>query len=166
MIIGIIEGTYSTFISSFIVLEWTNMRDRQRKKRDIGRFGVHGPSKPIEHKPAGALALARSVPAREEVGGAAAPGGILAAAPGGILAGGEAQEGLVAGQLAAEPQATAAAPGGILAAAPGGISAAAPGGILAAGPLPAAAPRTPGNLTAYPGQQGSRKNKKHKKRHH
>jgi len=51
-------------------------------------------------------------------------------------------------------------------AAPGGISAAAPGGILAAGPLPAAAPRTPGNLTAYPGQQGSRKNKKHKKRHH
>ena len=158
MIVGILEGTYSTFISSFIVLEWTSMRDRQRKKRDMDRFGVHGPSKPIEQKPAVTLALARAVPAVGEAGGTAAPGGISEEE--------EAQEGLAAGQLAAEPQATAAAPGGILAAAPGGILAAAPGGILVAGPKPASALRTPGNLTAYPGQQGSRKNKKHKKRHH
>ena len=142
MIIGIIEGTYSTFISSFIVLEWTNMRDRQRKKRDIGRFGAHGLSKPIEHKTAMTLALSRAVPAAEDDGGEEE----------------EAQEGPATGQRPPAPQATAAAPGG--------ISAAAPGGISAAGPLPAPAPRTPGNLTTYPGQQGSRKNKKHKRRHH
>ena len=29
MIVGIVEGTYSTFISAFIVIEWTKWRDRQ-----------------------------------------------------------------------------------------------------------------------------------------
>jgi preprotein translocase subunit SecF len=40
MIIGIVEGTYSTFISSFIVLEWTNMRERSRKRRELVKYGI------------------------------------------------------------------------------------------------------------------------------
>jgi preprotein translocase subunit SecF len=40
MIVGIIEGTYSTFISAFIVIEWSRFRDKRRKSRDQEKFGV------------------------------------------------------------------------------------------------------------------------------
>ena len=40
MIIGILEGTYSTFISSFIVLEWTKMSDRRHKRLEMEKYGV------------------------------------------------------------------------------------------------------------------------------
>jgi preprotein translocase subunit SecF len=40
MIVGIIEGTYSTiFIASPIVLEWENMRERRRKRREREKYG-------------------------------------------------------------------------------------------------------------------------------
>ena len=40
MIVGIFEGTYSTvFIASPIVLEWENMRERRRKRREREKYG-------------------------------------------------------------------------------------------------------------------------------
>ncbi len=44
MMIGIAEGTYSTFISSFIVLWWTNLTDKRRKRREMEKYGI-GPQK-------------------------------------------------------------------------------------------------------------------------
>jgi hypothetical protein len=42
MIVGIIEGTYSTvFIASPIVLEWENAAARRRKRRELVKYGVH-----------------------------------------------------------------------------------------------------------------------------
>lgn len=43
MIIGIVEGTYSTFISAFIVIEWSNWRDRRTRKRDMEKYGIAAP---------------------------------------------------------------------------------------------------------------------------
>ncbi len=37
MIVGILEGTYSTFISAFIVIEWTAASERRRKRREGAR---------------------------------------------------------------------------------------------------------------------------------
>jgi preprotein translocase subunit SecF len=40
MLVGLVEGTYSTFISSFIVIEWTRIMERRRTRRDMTRFGI------------------------------------------------------------------------------------------------------------------------------
>ncbi|HVO37596.1 MAG TPA: protein translocase subunit SecF, partial [Spirochaetia bacterium] len=47
MIVGIVEGTYSTFISSFIVLEWTRAQDRRRQSRELQKYGIHAAPKPV-----------------------------------------------------------------------------------------------------------------------
>ena len=52
MIVGIVEGTYSTFIASFVVLEWTRAMDRRRKKRDMDKYGIGSAAEPLELKPA------------------------------------------------------------------------------------------------------------------
>lgn len=55
MLVGIIEGSYSTiFIASPIVLEWENFMERRRKKRDKQRFGI------------GTVETAKAVEAEEE----------------------------------------------------------------------------------------------------
>ncbi len=40
MLFGIVEGTYSTFISSFLVLQWTNWADKRRKRRELEKYGM------------------------------------------------------------------------------------------------------------------------------
>jgi preprotein translocase subunit SecF len=40
MIVGIVEGTYSTFISAFIVIEWMAWRDRVHKKTELTKYGI------------------------------------------------------------------------------------------------------------------------------
>jgi preprotein translocase subunit SecF len=48
MIVGIIEGTYSTvFIASPIVLEWENAMSRRRKRRELAKYGIHEKVKPV-----------------------------------------------------------------------------------------------------------------------
>jgi preprotein translocase subunit SecF len=47
MIVGIVEGTYSTiFIASPIVLEWETFMSRRRKKRELEKYGIHEHAKP------------------------------------------------------------------------------------------------------------------------
>ncbi len=47
MIVGIVEGTYSTiFIASPIVLEWETFMSRRRKKRELVKYGIHEHAKP------------------------------------------------------------------------------------------------------------------------
>jgi len=47
MIVGIVEGTYSTvFIASPIVLEWENAMTKRRKRRELEKYGVHDHAKP------------------------------------------------------------------------------------------------------------------------
>jgi preprotein translocase subunit SecF len=131
MIVGIVEGTYSTFISSFIVLEWTNMRDRQRKKREADKYGIGS-----GEEPHGAKAIESAVPAPMAEESAEADG--EEAAP----------EGVAPGQIATEPAAAMA------------------GATAAPGMQPQPAPQRPSSFSAFPGQPGSRKNKKHRRRHH
>ena len=40
MIVGIVEGTYSTFISAFIVIEWTKWREGKRKTSELKKYGI------------------------------------------------------------------------------------------------------------------------------
>jgi preprotein translocase subunit SecF len=48
MIVGIVEGTYSTvFIASPIVLEWENLMTRRRKRRELEKYGIHEHAKPV-----------------------------------------------------------------------------------------------------------------------
>jgi preprotein translocase subunit SecF len=46
MIVGIIEGTYSTFISAFIVIEWSNWRDRKRTAGELSKYGIVASQRP------------------------------------------------------------------------------------------------------------------------
>jgi len=47
MIVGILEGTYSTvFIASPIVLEWENAMSRRRKRRELEKYGIRDHEKP------------------------------------------------------------------------------------------------------------------------
>jgi preprotein translocase subunit SecF len=116
MIVGIVEGTYSTFISAFIVIEWVNFRDRKRKQTAEDKFG--GPGVDVNGKAVEAIAEIAEPEDGEAVEGALAP---------------------VAGQLAAE----------------------------SAGAAPQVAPAAAAaNAQPFLGQSGSRKQKKHKRRHH
>jgi hypothetical protein len=47
MIVGILEGTYSTvFIASPIVLEWENAMASRRKRRELQKYGIRDHEKP------------------------------------------------------------------------------------------------------------------------
>jgi preprotein translocase subunit SecF len=118
MIVGIVEGTYSTFLSAFFVIEWTRWREGKRKATELKKYGLGGSEKPLLESDADEAA--------EEEQEETAEGPASAMVP---------------GQLAAE---TAGAP-------------------AAAGQpaQPAVAANVP-----FPGQTGSRKHKKHRRRHH
>jgi preprotein translocase subunit SecF len=42
MIVGIVEGTYSTFLSSFFVIEWINWREKSHKDSTLRKWGIIG----------------------------------------------------------------------------------------------------------------------------
>ncbi len=138
MIIGILEGTYSTFISSFIVLEWTKMSDRRHKRLEMEKYGV------TEHQARLTPVLAEGafVDAQEEP---------------------EQEEEAAVTSVQSAPQ-------------PVGVSqpvsgASADAAVQAApGPSPSsqgqAVAQHAGVAPSLFGHSGSRKNKKHKRRHH
>ncbi len=150
MIVGILEGTYSTFISSFIVLEWTRFTDRRHKRREMERYGVSAGERPVAE-----TVLAADGPFVEEEPEAVADE--------------EPEEETVESprQNAAEPVASAQP-----AAAQG-----APAGVGVQSPAQQGQPAVQGShgqqmaprvgpAPALFGHSGSRKNKKHKRRHH
>jgi preprotein translocase subunit SecF len=101
MIVGIIEGTYSTvFIASPIVLEWENAASRRRKRRELVKYGVHDHAKPapveepeveeetdVDEAVALPAATPAPYPAAAPIEPAAAPATSLATAPGPEAAG-------------------------------------------------------------------------------
>jgi preprotein translocase subunit SecF len=138
MIVGIVEGTYSTFISAFIVIEWTNWRDKVRKTGDMKKYGIAEPGRPAE-------------------------GRVVEASVG--------EEEATEDEGAEEEEALVAEPAGLTNAAPGaqspdGGQPSAAGSQAPAGQPVAAASAVAGNVGALLGHSGSRKNKKHKRRHH
>jgi preprotein translocase subunit SecF len=40
LLVGLVEGTYSTFVSAFIALEWMRLMDKRRKKKEATKYGV------------------------------------------------------------------------------------------------------------------------------
>ena len=121
MIVGIVEGTYSTFISAFIVIEWTRWREGKRKAGELKKYGIGSSERPLHES-----VLEEEAAAEEQERQTA-----------------EGPAGLVPGQLAAE------IPSG--------------GAPVAAGqPAPSAVAAN----VPFPGQTGSRKHKKHRRRHH
>src|SRR5271157_2178201 len=47
MIVGIVEGTYSTFISAFIVIEWTKWREGKHRTGELKKYGIGASEKPL-----------------------------------------------------------------------------------------------------------------------
>jgi preprotein translocase subunit SecF len=130
MIVGIVEGTYSTFISAFIVIEWSKWRSGQRTTGELKKYGIGAGQKPM-------MEDAVDEVAEEE------PAEAVAFAPGPVAG---------TGQLALETPGASGMP-------EAGQQA------QAAGQEPA--PRAVAPVTtAFPGQTGTRKHKKHKRRHH
>jgi preprotein translocase subunit SecF len=120
MIVGIVEGTYSTFISAFIVIEWTRWREGKRKTGELKKYGIDASEKPS------------ALPAPQKPAEVEEP----------EQEGEEVPAGFVPGQLAAETSGGPAPSDGNQ-------------------PAPSAPPPA-----LFPGQTGSRKHKKHKRRHH
>ena len=141
MIVGILEGTYSTFISAFFVIEWVNGRDRRRKSGDLAKYGIMATEKPVAPETA------------EEEAEEGEPGEALL--PDGEFAPEAAAAAVVAGPAPSAVGPTAVGPTAVAPEAP------AAGVAGAAGTRPAA----PVNL-AFPGNTGSRKHKKHRRHHH
>ncbi len=134
MIVGILEGTYSTFISAFIVIEWTRWREGKRKTGELKKYGIGASEKPL------AVTVVEEAAVEEpEADVEEAPAGF---APESAVGG--------AGALAVETPS-----GGAPVAAAQAVSA-------PVNPRLSAAPAS----VAFPGQTGTRKHKKHKRRHH
>ena len=145
MIVGIVEGTYSTFISAFFVIEWVNWRERRRKTDTLAKYGITATEKPM---PVLAVEADAEMPEDE---------------------GEEVPEGFVPGELAAEAPGADAVP--VTAVGPSAAGASAvQSGASASGQGPqgaASAPRPVAPLNVpFPGQTGSRKHKKHRRHHH
>ena len=127
MIVGIVEGTYSTFISAFIVIEWTKWRAGKRTTGELKKYGIGAGQHPVTAHVVEEEAEEESV---EPV--AVVPGQLAMETP----------SGTAGTSVEAQPaQAVGSAPGT---------------------PHVGASPVN----TAFPGQTGTRKHKKHKRRHH
>ena len=157
MIVGILEGTYSTFISAFIVIEWTTIAERRRKRREGAKYGIAttaAPTLAVAGAPSGPGGLAAAAKAEAaELANAQDPETV----PGAFATEAQLESGTAVGEAPAE---------GALPA--DGTAASEPAGS-AAGPNAGAAPARPAaqpNVMTFPGSQGSRKHKKHRKRHH
>jgi preprotein translocase subunit SecF len=147
MIVGILEGTYSTFISAFFVIEWVNWRERRKKSDTLAKYGITTAEKPELVAAAAEAEAEFTEDEGEELPEGFVPGALAAEAPGvgavPVTAGASAQPAVPAGQA------------GTAAASVGGTQGAAPGA------RPAASANTP-----FPGQTGSRKHKKHRRHRH
>jgi len=143
MIVGIVEGTYSTFISAFMVIEWSNWRDRRTKKRDMEKYGISAPQPKLVPAPVGApLAEVEEEAEVETDEEAEEPGAQQLSEPAGGSQPVSQAPGNAAAQAFSQSQAAA----------------------TVTQPHPDAARPAPG--PALFGHSGSRKNKKHKRRHH
>jgi preprotein translocase subunit SecF len=146
MIVGIVEGTYSTFFSAFLVIEWVNWRDRRKKSDTLAKYGIT-----VAERPHPILAAEAEAELPEDEGE-------------------EVPEGFVPGELAAEAPGAGAVPVTAVGPSAAGASAVQEGASAAAnGPQGAASPSprpaAPLNVP-FPGQTGSRKHKKHRRHHH
>jgi len=77
LLVGTIEGTYSTFISNFMVCEWEVFSTKRRKRLDRTKYGIKEKVVQVEEKPAeevAADAQADSVMQAGDVLGLASPG--------------------------------------------------------------------------------------------
>ncbi|HET6488029.1 MAG TPA: protein translocase subunit SecF [Spirochaetia bacterium] len=157
MIVGIAEGTYSTFISAFIVIEWTTARDRRRKSAELGRYGISEKSGAAEGK----LAMAGAV---------AASGAPMVTAQ--VAAAEEAEESVEdeaegADGAVREPAADGRPTDADTPTGDGdGAQATTPAGGQSGQPTAGQTVARPANVMAFPGNTGSRKHKKHRRRHH
>lgn len=159
MIVGILEGTYSTFISAFIVIEWTTAAERRRKRREGVKYGIASTAAPaIAGAPTSGFVAAVPDKLEDEQEPEAVPGAFATEAE---LEAGAPSAGATTdaaapgnGQPAGSPQPVAAQPAG-----------AQPVGQPGAQPQPRPASGQP-NVLLFPGSQGSRKHKKHRRRHH
>src|SRR5271157_1882118 len=137
MIVGIVEGTYSTFISAFIVIEWTKWREGKRKTGELKKYGIGASEKPLLASVKEEAEVEEPEPDAEE-----APAGFVPESASGAV-----------GAMATET------PGGRV---PLSLAAAQPAGEAPSSPRVSAASAN----VAFPGQTGSRKHKKHRRRHH
>ena len=138
MIVGIVEGTYSTFISAFIVIEWTKWREGKRKTGELAKYGIGASAR----SPSAASAVEEEAEAEEQEPDAEeAPVAFAAGARSGRRAGSPWRP--AGGAAAPRPPAAAVV-------------------IDPRRPRVGAAPVN----VAFPGQTGPRKHKKHRRRHH
>jgi preprotein translocase subunit SecF len=177
MIVGIVEGTYSTFISSFIVLEWNNMRERQRKRREMDRYGIHKEEKKPEPRLAQAEIAAEEgqeftetassesaeIPRRSE--SAEIPRRTEWEQE--TAVGESAVKPVAASRVASDSAVTGSAVPASAPAAGAGASAGPQTGPVPLSPQAQQRPAAQGaGAVMFPGHSGSRKHKKHKRRHH
>ncbi|GEM_PF-266732 len=143
MIVGIVEGTYSTFISAFMVIEWSRWRDQRSKKRDMEKYGIAAPQPKLVPAPVGAplaeVEEEAEVDTEEE---AEEPGAEPVSEPVGASQPVSQAPGNAAAQASSQGQPAA----------------------TVTQPHPDAA--RPAPAPSLFGHSGSRKNKKHKRRHH
>jgi hypothetical protein len=150
MIVGVVEGTYSTFFSAFLVIEWVNWRDRRRKSDTLARYGIIAGEKPPVLPGLAPVEAEAELPEDEgeELPEGSQPGAAEAEAPAtgavAVTAGAAAQPIIPTG-----PAGSASVPGQ------------GPQGTMPPAPRPAPPVHTP-----FPGQTGSRKHKKHRRHRH
>ena len=94
MLVGLIEGTYSTFISVFIALQWLQWSENRKKKREASKYGVQ-PSRakaeePEEEEPEGDMgaveasaAVTPEAPVKAAASETASESGVPAVSPDG-----------------------------------------------------------------------------------
>ena len=149
MIVGIVEGTYSTFISAFFVIEWVNWREKRRKSDTLSKYGIT-----TSERQEAAIAAVEAVTELAEDEGEELPEGV--------------EPGEVGAAAAGAVPVTAVGPSAVSSAVPAGQPSASSdqstGGTGAAAGGAPQAPRAP-QLSPF-GQTGSRKHKKHRRHHH
>jgi hypothetical protein len=86
LLFGLIEGTYSTFISTFIALQWLQWAENRKKKKEAAKYGVSQArvkdEEPEEEEPEGGIEAAEaSAAVAPEASVKTAPSGAAKAAP-------------------------------------------------------------------------------------
>jgi preprotein translocase subunit SecF len=65
MLVGLVEGTYSTFISTFIALQWLQWSENRKKKKEAAKYGVQQTrakdEEPEDEEPEGGMEASAAV---------------------------------------------------------------------------------------------------------